>query len=736
MARPTKQTAPDTVDPQFVDDQQPEFGGPDPVEETPDEQALSAQRETDLAALGQSLDKKFRDNETKRQYIELRWLEDLRQYHGRYDADVESAIVEAKGCTLFLNITKPKTHAFSARVMDMVLPTDEKNWGLEATPVPELATSKQPDEQAIDPATQQPMATDQGHPVLQKDLDSATKTEADERAEKMEDEVADQFAEADYNAVQRKAIDQMAKLGTSVVMGPFIKDEWRVKWEPLVDPTTKKTHYQRKLVPNEDKRPSLQWVDVWDFYPDMTANEPKGWAFSFVQQFANEHQLRKMAKQFNWIEEQVDKVLETTPFNIRSLTWMNELKQLSETSNVLDNRYRVLRYYGEIDRDDLRLVGKDPDKLGVTDITYAVVWMCAGIILKIDLNPLDSGEMPFSVAYCDKDEASPFGSGIPRLMRGEQESANSSWRMLHDNGGLSVCPQTVMKVNSVIPADGDPHMRPKKVWYVGDDVQDIGRVFAQFSVDSHQEELTNLLQLGIRFADDVTQLPLLMQGDQAPHITQTAQGMSLLYNASTVVLRRSVKLYDDHMIVPLVGRFYDWNMQFNPRDDIKGDFRAIARGSSTLLDKEQQGAAYTDMMQLAMQPTWEPYVDKEKLIRKALKAKRIEDVILDADTIKANLKAQQDAAAAAAQAGGKPGADPQMLAIEQEKVAAMKDANAVARERIAADERNMDKRLQIAKLTTDGNSAAKIADRKIAEDGNNQRSNAEMSLKERMGSGI
>jgi thioredoxin reductase len=51
--------------------------------------------------------------------------------------------------------------------------------------------------------------------------------------------------------------------------------------------------------------------------------------------------------------------------------------------------------------------------------------------------------------------------------------------------------------------------------------------------------------------------------------------MSLLYNASTVVLRRSVKFFDDHMTVPLINKFYEWNMQFNPREDIKGDMRAI-----------------------------------------------------------------------------------------------------------------------------------------------------------------
>lgn len=757
----------DKAEPQFKDDLAPEFGrsdgqiadetcpdcGQSPCEcdkeDSADAQA-EAERQAIIDSLGSVLQSKFVENERKRMYIEDRWLEDLRQYHGRYDAEVEADLNEAESCALFLNITRPKTNAYAARVIDMVLPTDELNWGLENTPVPELA------EAGVKPMTatstaqatvtgpdgqSQPMTTPQGAPVQERDLVKAVKDEAKSRSELMQDEIDDQLSECSYNGLQRQCIDQMSKLGTSVILGPVITDEWRVTWEPVpqVDPDTGekngKTDYIRRLVPNKDKRPGAQWVDVWNFYPDMSAPNPDEWEFFYIQYLCNVSLFKRYAKRFNFMPEQVKKVLDggTPPTNINIMRWMTELRNLSESNNFIDNRYRLLRYFGELSDDDLRAVGKDPEKLGLDpgQTIRGQVWLCNGTVLKVELSPLDSQAFPISVCYMDKDEASPFGIGVPRAMRGEQESINSAWRMIHDNSGLSVGPQTVMRANAITPSDGDYHLKPKKMWYAANDVTDIRMAFHQFQVDSHQEELANLLNMGIKFADDVTQLPLIMQGDQAPHITQTAQGMSLLYNASTVVLRRTVKMYDDWVTTPMITRFYEWNMQFNPRDDIKGDFRCVARGSSTLLDKEQQGQALDTAMQLAMQPTWQPYTDMVKLYKRALKAKRIEDIVLPEDQIKENLDKQAQEAQAAAQAGQKPaagpsGPTPEQMALEKDKVAAMREATA-SKERIAIAKMASDEKISITEAT------ARFAAIKVREDNANQRANMDAQMTQRMG---
>lgn len=42
--------------------------------------------------------------------------------------------------TIFIGITRPYVDAAVARVADMLLPTDDKNWAIDPTPVPDLVS--------------------------------------------------------------------------------------------------------------------------------------------------------------------------------------------------------------------------------------------------------------------------------------------------------------------------------------------------------------------------------------------------------------------------------------------------------------------------------------------------------------------------------------------------------------------------------------------------------------------
>ena len=77
----------------------------------------------------------------QKQPLEQRWLEDLRQLHGQYEATVQQDLRESGKSQLYVNVTRPKTNAAAARLNDMLFPTDDKNWAIEPTPVPELHPS-------------------------------------------------------------------------------------------------------------------------------------------------------------------------------------------------------------------------------------------------------------------------------------------------------------------------------------------------------------------------------------------------------------------------------------------------------------------------------------------------------------------------------------------------------------------------------------------------------------------
>jgi len=75
----------------------------------------------------------------KRTSLETRWIEDLEQYHGRYDSATAQNLYDTDRSQLFINYTRPKTDALAARLKDLLFPTDDKNWGINPTPVPTLS---------------------------------------------------------------------------------------------------------------------------------------------------------------------------------------------------------------------------------------------------------------------------------------------------------------------------------------------------------------------------------------------------------------------------------------------------------------------------------------------------------------------------------------------------------------------------------------------------------------------
>jgi hypothetical protein len=316
-------------------------------------------------------------------------------------------------------------------------------------------------------------------------------------------------------------------------------------------------------------------------------------------------------------------------------------------------------YHGPLDKEDLACCGyevdDEEDDLGLNE---AIVTFVNGVVIKADINPMETQERPYALFCYESDDTSVFGFGLPYLVRHEQRIANASWRMALDNAALTTGGQVVINREVLIPDDGQWNLRPRKTWHVTDPTVDVRTAFATHETSSHLDELLAIYTLARNMADDVTALPMLAQGEMggAP---DTASGMSMLLNSSNVVLRRVVKSFDDDVTTPLISRFYDWNMQFNPKPEIKGDFEVDARGSSTLLVKETQTQALITMMQLAESPVFGPLTKHAALFRKVAQAQHItpDDVIVSDEEIQA-MEQQQ------AQQAEEP--DPEMLMREKE----------------------------------------------------------------------
>ena len=74
-----------------------------------------------------------------RKGLEDRWYSDIQQYYGIYEDDIAKRLNQDKNRSqLFVNQTRAKVRILVARLIDTLLPQDEANWDIEATPVPRI----------------------------------------------------------------------------------------------------------------------------------------------------------------------------------------------------------------------------------------------------------------------------------------------------------------------------------------------------------------------------------------------------------------------------------------------------------------------------------------------------------------------------------------------------------------------------------------------------------------------
>lgn len=602
--------------------------------------------------------------------VERRWMEDLDAYHGRDAFNRPAGIIDtALGLpsatnanstpttkpqqtarsTVFVQLTRQKTNTAAARVMEMLYPSDDKNWSIGPTPVPKLAKALQDGQNVrfLDPQNgNKPLQhPDEPREVTVADVAADEMREAAEKAERMSKEIHDALEECQYVAVGRQVIADAAKLGTGILKGPIVVNKTQRKWQRQAD----STGAVQVLTITQDKRPASYRVDPWDFYPDPACGESiQDGAYVWEREWAGGRRLRELGRSDGYDRDAIMECLREGPMRVTHAGQSYyELARHGDAYNQQtvheDRRYELWTYTGEVDREGLEILGVEiPEEQRELSSFSAIVVFCNDRPIKSLLNPLDTGDLPYDVFCWEKVDLSPFGVGIPYLMRYAQRTINAAWRALLDNMGVSAGPQIVAS-RSIIPADGRYEITGRKLWFA-ESGQDADKAFKVFAIPSMQAELQAIIKLAMDFADAETALPQLAQGEQG-NAPETVGGMTLLMNAANTVLKRLARAFDDDVTKPHIRRYYDWMMQYHPDDSVKGDMQVAARGSTALVQRDIRNQSMDTVIAASTHPVFGQFLDHKKLFRSYLEAKSItpDSVLLDDATIEAN---QQKAAQA------------------------------------------------------------------------------------------
>lgn len=592
--------------------------------------------------------------------IEEIWSEDEEHYEGIDDANrATTKVVKGKSMTdglreekeasstrstVFLNITRPYVDAAAARVGDMLLPTDDRNFAIRHTPTPELTTlaeSQTPVAQAAGQvaapapvqqsagifaglrervtgffaggqgAPAQPTAADQAQAVINK---------AKQAAERAQQEIDDWLTEARYHAEVREVIEGAARVGTGILKGP-VPGNVRKRAAKRLDNGAWTVEIQRKL------KPQSKYVSHWNFYPDPNCgtNIHNG-SFTFESDDLTAKALRELKTTPGYIPEMIDLVLEEGPCNP-----VDGTRKLKENQRVSDtDLFRIWYFHGQVSKKDMEAAGCKCS--GDREVYPCMVTMVNDRVIKVTLQPLDSGEFPYDVMVWQARKDHWAGTGVGRQMRTCQKGANAAVRNLMDNAGLSAGPQIVIDRNKLVPANNRWEITPRKLWYSkgGDDgepLDDVRKAFWVVTIETRQAELLNIVQFWLAKAEEVTGLPMLLQGQMGVASATDKVGIAnIMNNNGSTVLRRIARNFDDRITEPHIGRYYEFLLIYGP-DAAKGDFTIDARGSSALVERELQAQQLVQIVSLALNPAYA--LDPEMVMREFLKSLRFDPKALE-----------------------------------------------------------------------------------------------------------
>lgn len=538
------------------------------------------------------------------------------------------------GSTVFPNITQPYVDAAAARVGDMLLPTDDRNFAIEPTPLPDLgeremaALGQQAPQQAMPQPGMMPGGIalagaegGAGQPPVPSamtpaaaavqqvaDLIAKVKAEAAKKAEKAQTRIDDWLTECQYQAEVRKVIDDSAKLGSGVVKGPVPMKRRAQKWRK-----TETGEFAIEVI--EEIKPASFRVDPWNLFPDPACGESiHDGAYIFERDVMTGRRLADMKGVPGYIDSQIDLCLTEGPATHTGMP------RAGDVQNYKKEQFEVWYFHGIVTTAELMAAGCECDEDG-PDEYPAMLTVVNNRVVRASINPLDSGKFPYDVIPWKRRPGMPWGMGVARQMRTAQRMVTAAARNLMDNAGLAGGPQIVVR-RGVKPENGVWRLEPLKIWVESEDADgQAGAPFLAVTIPMLQVELTNIIQLGMKFAEETTGLPMLMQGQQgaAPDRVGVVQ---ILNNNANAVLRRIARMFDSCITEPHIGRYYEWLMSYGEDEAEKGDFNIVARGSTALVERDIQAQEMVQIINMSVNPAFG--INPKKAIQEYLKSRRFD----------------------------------------------------------------------------------------------------------------
>ena len=610
--------------------------GLDPEEATENENVVALEEgndveteNTSLSGLASYVESQFTRSKDTRLYDEERWLMAYRNYRGIYGSDVQ--FTDSEKSKAFVKITKTKVLASYAQLVDVLFAGSKFPVGIEARRYPNnvadainfsadaLTDEKVQEVAQVDYKVPRAVV----RPDLEKELgiyldslkpveeelevgagtlpNSATWEPAKRAAQLMEKKMHDQLEETNASKHLRSVAFETALFGTGIIKGPFAYDKEYPRWDE-----------EGNYDPIYETIPKVEYVSIWDFYPDPDARNMSEAEYTVQRHRLNRTQMRGLKKRPHFREESIELAIDYGPQYQREY-WEDTLEDNSNSTAI--DRYEVLEYWGILDAELAEEADLDiPKELQDRDEIQVNVWICNGQILRLVLNPFTPSRIPYSAVPYELNPYGFFGIGVAENMEDTQLLMNGFMRMAVDNGALSGNLLIEIDETNLVPGQ-DLSVYPGKVFrrQAGAPGQAIfGTKFPNVS-----NELLMMFDKARQLSDESTGIPSYSHGSTGiMGVGRTASGMSMLMGAAAQNIKAVVRNIDDYLLAPLGKALFAFNMQFNfDKEFTNGDLEVKARGTESLMRNEIRSQRLLQFMQMTQNPQMAPFVKYDYVLR-------------------------------------------------------------------------------------------------------------------------
>mgnify|MGYP003648442221 FL=1 len=593
---------------------------------------------------------RFEQAASARESDEARWLQAYHNFRGLYGKNVKFR--ESEKSRVFIKVTKTKVIAAFGQLVDVMFGTGKFPIGVKETKIPEGVSTYRhldmaPNIETSEPEVKEPETEEEkvldpfdvgyegdgrvlkagatvslGENAFEDAVEEAgfefkdgispnptvlETAPAKDAARLMQKLIHDQIEESNGSSELRNALFEASLFGTGIVKGPFNYNKTLSRWEK--DEETGEREYNPLTV----RVPRIEFVSVWDFFPDPNATTIEECEYTFHRHKLNRSQLRNLAKLPHFNKEQIRACL-TMGSNYVEKDYESELKDDHRNEDYGNGLFEVLEYWGVMDAQYAREAGMDiPNEVDDLDEVQVNAWISNGKLLRGVINPFTPYRLPYNAFPYERNPYSFFGIGVAENMDDSQQIMNGHARMAIDN--LALSGSIVFDVDeSALVGGQSMEIYPGKVFRRQSGMQ--GQSIHGLKFPNTTQENLQMFDKFRQLADEQTGIPSYSHGQTGVQsMTRTASGMSMLLGAASLNIKTVVKNVDDFLLKPLGRAYYQWNMQFFEGElEIEGDLEINAMGTNSLMQKEVRSQRLTMFLQTAQNPAIAPFVKISKIV--------------------------------------------------------------------------------------------------------------------------